>query len=207
MKKNKNLNDILDDLLSDIILPTDDELREETKAAKLSIAHKGRTHSEQTKQKWSKIKIGHKRDKNSVRKSILGTKETKWLQLLQKYPLKNILTAQKNNGNHQCNTCTELGISYNSYKKLCKHYDIETKKSDYEKTEYARTKQSNLILVWKCGKRKPYKPIGKPTEYYSVSECIRQFKLKGIYLHKGNLLRNEKKNTPYNGYFFKKQRK
>jgi hypothetical protein len=208
MKKNKNYNDIIDDLFLDIDLPTDDDIRYETKGAKLSLVHKGRIHSEETKSKWSKIKIGHKRDKKSVKKSIEGSKQTKWLQLLEKYPLKNILIAQKNNSNHQFNTCAELGISYNSYKKLCIHYNIETKKSNYEKTEFARTKQSTAILVWKCSKREPYRPIGKATEYYSISECIRIFKnKKDIKLHKGNLLRNEKNNTPYNNYFFKKSKK
>jgi hypothetical protein len=204
MKKNKNYNDIIDDLFSNIDLPTDDDIRYETKATKVSLAHKGRKHSEQTKSKWSKIKIGHKRDKISVKKSIEGSKQTKWLQLLEKYPLKNILIAQKNNGNHQYNTCKELGISYPSYKKLCINYDIQIKKSNYEKTEFARNKQSTPILVYKCSKTKPYRPIGKSTEYYSISECIRQFEIKGIKLHKGNLIRNEKNNTSYNNYFFKK---
>jgi len=206
--KKKNLNDTLDDLLSNINLPTDDEIKEETKAAKVSLAHKGRTHSEKTKLIWSQKKIGHKRDKQSVKKSIEGTKKTKWIQLLEKYTKKNVLTAIKNNGNHQTNICKELGCNSPTLKKLCKHYQIIIpKKSNIERTEYAKTKQSNPILVWKCSKREPYKAIGKPTEYYSVSECIRQFQLNGINLHKGNLLRNEKNNTPYNGYFFEKVKK
>ncbi len=203
--KKKNYNDIIDDLFLDIDLPSDDDIRYETKGAKIKLKLKGIKHSEETKAKFSKAKIGTKRNKDSVRRSIKGSKETKWLQLLEKYPLQTILDAQSNNGNHQYNTCKELGISYHSYKKLCIHYDIQIKKSNYEKTEYARTKQSNPILVWKCSKQKPYRPIGKPTQYYSVSECIRVFEnQKDIKLHKGNLLRNEKNNTPYNNYFFKK---
>jgi hypothetical protein len=206
--KKKNYNDIIDDLFLDIDLPTDDDIRYETKATKVSLAHKGRTHSEQTKSKWSKIKIGHKRDKNSVKKSIEGSKETKWLQLLEKYSKKLIQKAIKLHGNHQNNICSELKCGIRTLRKLCKEYKIDIpKQSKEEKQNWAKTTQSNPILVWKCGKREPYKPIGKPTEYYSVSECIRQFELKGINLHKGNLLRNEKNNTPYNGYFFKKIKK
>lgn len=165
-------------------------------------SNKGRKHSEETKKIWSEKKIGHKRSKDSVIKSIEGSKETKWLQLLEKYPLEKILESQTKHGNHQKNTCNELGISYYSYKKLCKHYDIETKKSVYEKTEFARTKQSEAILVWKCSKRKPYKKIGKPKEYYSVRFCCNSFEPK---LHKGNMLRNMKNGTPYRDMFFEKK--
>lgn len=161
--------------------------------------NKGTKHSHETKRKFSNAKIGKKRNEDSVERSIIGTKQTKWLQLLEKYPLKFILDAQLNNGNHQSNTCKELLISYHAYKKLCIHYNIEIKKSNYEKTEYARTKQSNAILVWKSSKKEPYKPIGKPIEYYSVSECCRVLKL-----HKPNMLRNMNNGTPYRNMFFKK---
>ena len=129
----KNLNHVLDNLLSDIKFPSDIQLKEETKAAKISLKLKGIKHSEETKKKLSKAKIGHKRNKVSVKKSIDGTKKTKWLQLLEKYPLKSILDAQLNNDNHQFNTCKELGVCHSSYKKLCKYYGIELKKSNYEK--------------------------------------------------------------------------
>ncbi len=196
---NKNFNQYLDNLLSDIILPSEEELREETKAKKVSLALSGKKHTDKTKKIWSEKKIGHKRNEDSVQKSIKGIKETKWLQLLEKYPLQSILDAQINNGNHQSNTCKELGISYYAYKKLCIYYNIEIKKSNYEKTEYARTKQSEAILVWKCSKRKPYRPIGNPIKYYSVSECCR-----ALELHKPNMLRNMKNGTPYRNMFFKK---
>jgi hypothetical protein len=199
---NKDFNLHIDNLLADIDLPTDEELRQETKAQKVSISRKNQKATDKTKMILSKAKIGHKRTKESVKKSIEGTKQTKWLQLLEKYPLNNILKVQKNNGNHQFNTCAELGISYYSYKKLCKHYDIQIKKSDYEKTEFARTKQSEPILVWKCSKRKPFRPIGKPKEYYSVRFCCNSFEPK---LHKGNMLRNMKNGTPYRDMFFEKK--
>lgn len=161
--------------------------------------NKGVKHSEQTKKIWSDKKIGIKRDEDSVRRSIIGTISTRWEQTLNRVSKEDILAAQKKCGNHQSNTMNELGISFTPYKKLCKHYGIELKKSNYEKTEYARTKQSQAILVWKCSKREPYKPIGKPKEYYSVTFCCNSFEPK---LHKGNMLRNMKNKTPYRDMFF-----
>jgi hypothetical protein len=199
MKKYKNLNDSIDELLLGIKLPSKDELREETKSEKIKLKLKGLKHTAQTKAKFSKAKIGKKRDENSVKKSIIGSKETKWLQLLEKYPLEQIQKVQEKNGNHQANTCSELGISFLSYKKLCKHYNIEKKKSKEEKQEYAKTQQAQPILVWKSSKQKPYVKIGKPKEYYSVTFCCNSFEPK---LHKGNMLNNLTKGTPYRGMFF-----
>ena len=163
-------------------------------------SNKGIKHSEETKKKWSEAHKGKKLSKEHIEKVKTKGKETKWLQLLEKYPLQFILDAQLNNGNHQNNTCKELGISFLAYKKLCKHYGIELKKSNYEKTEFARIKQSEPILVWKCSKAKPFRPIGKPKVYYSVSECCRILEL-----HKGNMLRNMNNGTPYRDMFFKKK--
>ncbi len=163
-------------------------------------ANKGIKHSEETKKIWSERKIGYKRSKDSVQKSIEGTKETRWQQTLNRLSKQDILNAQSKHGNHQTNTFKELGISFNLGKKLCKHYGIELKKSNYEKTEFARTKQSEPILVWKCSKVKPFRPIGKPKVYYSVSECCRVLEL-----HKGNMLRNMNNGTPYKDMFFQKK--
>lgn len=196
----KDLNKYLDDLLANIKLPSDEELREETKAAKVSASRKMQKATPETRRILSNAKLGHKRSEASVKKSIDGIKKTKWLQLLEKYSLQSILDAQSNNDNHQSNTCKELGISFLAYKKLCKHYDIELKKSNYEKTEFARTKQSKPILVWQCSKTEPFRPIGKPKEYYSVSECCRILEL-----HKGNMLKHMKDGTPYRKMFFKKK--
>ena len=132
-------------------------------------ANKGNKLSNEHKKLLSKLKIGTKMSKEAVAKSIAGSKETKWNQLLEKYPLNLIKKIQKKHNNHQTNTCKDLGISFISYKKLCKHYNIEKKKSSNEKAEYAITKQSNPILVWK---EKNGIKIGKPTHYYSVSECV-----------------------------------
>jgi hypothetical protein len=198
---NKNFNQYLDDLLSDIVLPTEDALREETKAKKVSLALSGKKHTEQTKRIWSEKKIGYKRNKDSVQKSNNGIAKTKWQQTLDRFSKEDILAAQKKHGNHQNNTMKELGISFTPYKKLCNHYGIELKKSNYEKTEFARTKQSEPILVWKCSKKEPYKKIGKPKKFNSVSECCRAFEPK---LHKSNMLRNMQKGTPYREMFFEK---
>jgi hypothetical protein len=198
----KDFNKYLDDLICDIKLPSDIQLREETKSEKISLKLKGIKHSEETKNKLSKAKIGYKRNKVSVKKSNDGIAKTKWLQLLQKYPLELIIKAQSNNDNHQFNTCKELCISFYSYKKLCNYYRIELKKSNNEKGEFARTKQSEPILVWQCSKSEPFRPIGKPKEYYSVSFCCNSFEPK---LHKGNMIRNMNNGTPYRGMFFKKK--
>lgn len=150
--------------------------------------------SDEHKTKLKKAKIGNKRTIESINKSIIGTKETKWNQLLEKYPINLIKKAQNKHNNHQTNTCKELGISFLSYKKLCYFYGIEKKKSSIEKGEFAVKKQSKAILVWK---EKNGKKIGKATEYYSISECVRI-----LNLHKPNMLRNMKNGTPYRGLIF-----
>ena len=149
-------------------------------------------------------KVGTKRDISSVKRSIKGTKETRWLQTLSKSSYDDIIKAQTKYGNHQGNTMKELNISFHPYKKLCKYYGIELKKSNYEKAEHARTQQSEGILVWKCSKTKPFKPIGKPKKYYSVRECCRSFQPN---LHKANMLRNMNNGTPYREMFFQKVNK
>tara|TARA_R110000868_G_scaffold133859_4_gene345609 strand:+ start:12427 stop:13029 length:603 start_codon:yes stop_codon:yes gene_type:complete len=199
---NKNYNQYIDDLLSNIDLPTDAELVQETKAKKVSISRKSQKATDETRRILSNAHKGKKLSEEHIEKIKTKGKQTKWEQLLEKYPLQFILDAQLNNGNHQNNTCKELGISFLAYKKLCKHYEIELKKCNYEKTEFARTKQSEPILVWKCSKAKPFRPIGKPKVYYSVSECCRSFEPK---LHKGNMLRNMNNGTPYRDMFFKKK--
>jgi hypothetical protein len=198
----KNFNNYLNDLLSDIQLPSEDVIKADTKAEKISLRLKGIKHSEEIKKKWSEAHTGKKLSQEHIEKVKTKGKQTKWLQLLEKYPLQSLLDAQSKHGNHQRNTCNELGISFYSYKKLCKNYGLDLKKSNYEKTEFARTKQSEPILVWQCSKREPFIPIGKPKEYYSVSECCRSFEPK---LHKGNMLRNMNNETPYRNMFFKKK--
>lgn len=196
----KDYNSYLDDLLSDIKLPSDEEIKQQTKAEKVSIAHKGRKHSEASKHKFSISKLGHKRSEHSVKKSIEGSRETKWLQLLEKYPLDLILSAQKKHDNHQNNVCNELKCNSRTLHKLCNHYKIEIpKKTKEEKQEWAKKEQSNPILAWKCSKKKPYTKVGKPKEYYSVTFCCNSFEPK---LHKGNMLNNLKKGTPYRDMFF-----
>jgi len=162
---------------------------------------KGYKHSENSKDKFRKAKIGTKRDIDSVKKSIEGTKQTRWQQTLNRLSKEDIINAQKKHGNHQSNTMNELGISFTPYKKLCKHYDIELKKSPKEKTEWAIQNQSEAVLVWKCSKTQPFRKIGKPKKFYSVSQCCRAFVPN---LHKGNMLRNMKNGTPYRDMFFEK---
>jgi len=166
-------------------------------------SNKGKKHSEETKKKWSEAHKGKKLSQEHVEKVITKGKQTKWLQLLEKYPKDIILAAIEKHGNHQQKICEEMGYTFYTHKKLCNHYGIDIKKkSNYEKTEFARTKQSEPILVWQCSKREPFRPIGKPKEYYSVSFCCNSFEPK---LHKGNMLRNMNNGTPYRGMFFKKK--
>lgn len=164
-------------------------------------SNKGRKHSEETKKIWSERKIGKKIPKEQVEKSRITQIETKWQQTLNRLSKEDIINAQIKHGNHQTNTFKELGISFYVGKKLCKHYGIELKKSNYEKTEFARTKQAEPILVWQCSKTKPFRKVGKPKKFYSVSECCRSFEPN---LHKGNMLRNMNNGTPYRDMFFEK---
>ena len=198
----KNFNNYLDELLSDIQLPSEDVIKADTKAEKISLRLKGIKHSEETKKKWSEAHTGKKMSKEHLEKIHTKGKQTKWLQTLNRLSKQDIIDAQAKHGNHQTNVFIELGISFSLGKKLCKHYGIELKKSNYEKTEFARTKQSEPILVWQCSKREPFRPIGKPKEYYSVSFCCNSFEPK---LHKGNMLRNMNNGTPYRNMFFKKK--
>lgn len=198
IKLNSSLDDFTDKQKKKV---SDGEI---SRSTKVSQSRKNQKATEKTKAILSKAHTGKKMSKEHLQKIHTKGKETKWLQLLEKYPLQTILDAQSNNDNHQSNTCKELGISFTAYKKLCKHYDIELKKSIYEKSEFARTKQSEPILVWECSKREPFRPIGNPKEYYSVSECCRSFEPK---LHKGNMIRNMNNGTPYRNMFFKKKLK
>lgn len=163
------------------------------------IANKGRTHSEETKKVWSERKRGKKLPKEQVEKARVGIIQTKWEQSLQRLSKEDILAAQEKHGNHQQNTMKELGVSFHLYKKLCKHYGLEKKKSNKEKCEYAIQNQSEKIMVYQCSKREPYRPVGKPKIFYSVSQCCRE-----LQLHKGNMLRNMRNGTPYRNMFFKK---
>jgi hypothetical protein len=199
MKNNKNFNNKIDDLFDDIDLPDEEQVKADTKSQKISLRLKGMVHSEQTKQKFAKAKIGKKRNKKSVEKSRVGIIQTKWEQSLQRLSKEDILAAQEKHGNHQQNTMKELGVSFHFYKKLCKHYGLEKKKSNKEKCEYAIQNQSEKIMVYQCSKREPYRPVGKPKIFYSVSQCCRELEL-----HKGNMLRNMRNGTPYRNMFFKK---
>lgn len=164
-------------------------------------SNKGRKHSEETKKVWSERKLGKKLPKEQVEKARIGIIQTKWEQTLQRLSKEEILAAQKKYGNHQTNTINELCVSFRLYKKLCEHYGIVNKKSNKEKGQYAVENQSDVLLVWKCSKTQPFRKIGKPKKFYSVSECCRAFEPK---LHKGNMLRNMKNDTPYRGMFFEK---
>ena len=73
--KNKNLNDMIDDLLSDIILPTETQIREETKSEKIKLKLKGKKPSEQTKRKYALAKIGKKRNNDKKKTNTVEGEE------------------------------------------------------------------------------------------------------------------------------------
>lgn len=193
----KNFNQYIDDLLSDINLPSDAELAAETKSAKLSLRLKGIKHSEETKKKWSKAHTGKSVPKETTIAATKGRKEQAWNLLLSRISKEDILNAIDVHKNHQTNIITQLDTSYYTYKKLCKYYNIiPPKKSLKDKTDFAVNNQSEPIKVWIANES----GIGEfYNEFYSVSECCRV-----MGLHKGNMLRNMKNQTPYKGYFFKK---
>lgn len=164
------------------------------------IANKGKKHSEATKKIWSEKKIGTKIPKEQIERQKLSQSKIKFLQLLEQYPKELILEAIEKYGNYQKKIIDELNTCSATLHKLCKYYSIPIpKKSNYEKTEYARVNQSESILVWECSKNKPFHKIGNPKEYYSVSFCCNSFEPK---LHKGNMLRNLRRGTPYRNMFF-----
>ena len=198
--KDKNLNDYLDNLLSSINLPSDEELRYETKATKVSIARKTQKATDKTKMILSKAHIGKKRTADSVGRSIKGLKQT-WIEKMALiHSRDSIIEAQIRNDNHQANILDDLKITFNTYMKLLKHYGLEDKKkTNEEKTQWAKTNQSDAVLVWKEGKSG--NPIGKPKTYYSVSECCRALSLP----NKGRMLEKMSKGLPYHGYFFQKE--
>jgi hypothetical protein len=202
---NKNLNQYIDDLLLDVILPSDMELKSDTKSHKVSMSRKNQKATEKTKAILSKAHTGKKMSKEHLQKIHTKGKETKWLQLLEKYPLQTILDAQSNNDNHQSNTCKELGISFTAYKKLCKHYDIELKKSIYEKSEFARIEQSEPIKVYLYDKTKVNGKGKFLNEYYSIAETSRQL---NIEKSRGHIISVLKKKRPHtHGYYFEYKNK
>lgn len=194
----KDFNQYIDDLLSDIDLPSEAELAEETKAAKISLRLKGIKHSEQTKKKWSEAHIGKKMDIHHANKLHQGRKNNAFERLIERVSKEDILKAIQLNGNHQSNTINYLGISIHTFKKLCNHYNITPlKKSPKETGDFSVKNQSEPVKVWVATEN----GIGEfYNEFYSVSECCRV-----MGLHKGNMLRNMKNGTPYKGYFFKKE--
>lgn len=90
MKKNKNYNDIINDLFLDIDLPSDDDLKNETRIAKISLSKTGvkpiRNDKISEKQLLSKIKncffVRELSDK-------LGITEVTTRKLLKEYGLKD----------------------------------------------------------------------------------------------------------------------
>lgn len=200
---NKNFNKIIDDLLSDIQLPSEEQLKAETKSEKISLRLKGFKHSEETKRKWSESHKGKKPSKETIEKTTIGQKKTKWEQTLARLSKQDILDAQLKHGNHQTNTMKELGISFLAYKKLCKYYDIELKKSVYEKSEWARETQSEEVNVYKYDKTKEDNLGEYVGTYYSIAEGCRQLNLPKARPAATMVANGKRPHT--NGYVFKKK--
>lgn len=165
-------------------------------------AQKGKKRSDETKALLSESHIGMVRSKESVLKSNIGIKKTKWEQTLARLSKQDILDAQLKHGNHQNNSIKELGVSFLLYKKLCKHYGIELKKSNYEKTEWARETQSEEVNVYKYDKTKEDNIGEYIGTYYSIAEGCRQLDIEKCRAHAVSVANGKRNHT--NGYVFKK---
>ena len=194
----KNLNQHIDELLHDIVLPSEDELKAETKAEKVSLALSGITHSEETKKKWSEAHKGKTISTEHSSKIVKGRKEQAKKDRLKKISKEDILKAIEIFDNHQTNIINHLNTNFRTYKKLCKDYGIESpKKSQKDKIQFAIKNQSTAVFVWNSNNGK----IGEfYKEFYSVSECCRV-----MGLHKGHMLNAIKNNISHKGYFFQKK--
>jgi hypothetical protein len=164
--------------------------------------NKGIKHTEETKQKLSNAKKGKKIPTETVEKSRRGIIQTKWEQTLARLSKQDILDAQLKHGNHQTNTMNELGISFNPYKKLCKYYGIELKKSIYEKSEFARENQSDKVNVYLYDKTKEDGLGQFVGTYYSIAEGCRQLNL--LKNRCAAVLVSNGKRPHTNGYVFRK---
>ena len=158
--------------------------------------------SENARKNMSLAQIGRKRSKESVEKSSVGTSKTKWEQTLARLSKQDILDAQTKHGNHQRDTMEELNISFHPYKKLCKHYGIELKKSIHEKSEWVRENQSDAVNVYLYDKTKE-DTLGKYIgTYYSIAEGCRQLNLPNARPAATMVANGKRPHT--NGYVFRK---
>jgi hypothetical protein len=165
-------------------------------------ANKGKKQSTETKRILSESHIGMKRSKESVEKSSIGTSKTRWEQTLARLSKQDILDAQIKHGNHQGDTMEELKISFHPYKKLCKHYDIELKKSVHEKSEWVRENQSDAVNVYLYDKTKEDILGEYVGTYYSIAEGCRQLKLPKARPAATMVANHKRPHT--NGYVFRK---
>lgn len=173
------------------------------KAAEWSaVNNKGRKHSEETKKRWSESHTGKKLSKEHIEKSRIGSIKTKWEQTLARLSKQDILDTQLKHGNHQGNTMKELGISFYPYKKLCKHYGIELKKSIYEKSEWARETQSEEVNVYLYDKTKEDGLGDYVGTYYSIAEGCRVLDIVKCRAHAVSVANGKRPHT--NGYVFRK---
>jgi hypothetical protein len=165
-------------------------------------SHKGKKASDATKLQQSIARTGTKRSKESVEKSSIGTSKIRWEQTLERLSKQDILDAQAKHGNHQGNTMEELKISFHPYKKLCKHYGIELKKSVYEKSEWARETQSEEVNVYRYDKTKEDGLGEYIGTYYSITEGCRQLDILKCRAHAVSVAGGKRTHT--NGYVFRK---
>lgn len=165
-------------------------------------SNKGRKHSDETKAVWSESHKGKKHSDEVVKRITKLQKITKWEQTLARLSKQDILDAQHKHGNHQNNTMKELDISFLAYKKLCKYYDIELKKSNYEKTEWARENQSEEVNVYKYDKTKEDGLGEYVGTYYSIAEGCRQLNIEKSRVHAVSVANGKRPHT--NGYVFRK---
>lgn len=148
----------------------------------------------------SEARKGKSVPKSTTLAANAGRQKQAFDLLLKRVSKKMILSAIEKHGNHQTNICEELDLSMRTLQKLCKHYGVNTpKKSNYEKTEFARTKQAKPVLCWKYDKRADGGKGEFVGEYYSATEASRQFGFKG---HQKVIMVCNKQRPHTHGYIF-----
>lgn len=161
---------------------------------------KGYKHSEKARKNMSQAHIGKPISQEHLQKWNDGRRKQAWELLLSRVSQEMIIEAIEIHGNHQQHILEHLDISIYTFRKLCKHYNIPiVKKSNYEKTEWARTQQAKVVLCWKYDKSLDGGKGEFVGEYYSATEASRQLGFKG---HQKITLVCNKKRPHTQGYYF-----
>jgi hypothetical protein len=148
----------------------------------------------------SQARKGKSVPKTTTIAATKGRQKQAWELLLSRVSQEMIIEAIKVHVNHQNNIIKELDLSITTFRKLCKHYNISIpKKSNYEKTEWARTQQAKAVLCWKYDKSLDGGKGEFVGEYYSTGDAARQL---GFNTPQRVILVCNKKRPHTHGYYF-----